>query len=43
MECKYSHTECFVHIITVDFEELRACDLGVTCNFRESTVPLSID
>ncbi|MCX9085156.1 MAG: hypothetical protein OIN87_10205 [Candidatus Methanoperedens sp.] len=38
MKCKNSKHNCFVRIITTTWEEIRACEQGMACNFNKRVV-----
>ncbi|MDP2845244.1 MAG: hypothetical protein Q8N79_04115 [Candidatus Methanoperedens sp.] len=38
LKCKHSNDNCVVHIITRAWEEIRACESGVSCNYSHKKV-----
>ncbi|MCZ7381783.1 MAG: hypothetical protein O8C64_09505 [Candidatus Methanoperedens sp.] len=38
MKCKHANCNCMVRIITLAWEEIRACEHGVSCNYNNKQV-----
>ncbi len=38
MKCKHSNNNCVVRIITRTWEEMRACEHGVSCNYNKQVL-----
>jgi len=38
MKCKHSEINCVTRIINQEWEEIRACEYGVSCNYQDKQI-----
>ncbi len=38
MKCKHSEIDCVTRIINREWEEIRACEYGVSCNYTDKQI-----